>query len=269
MGDRRYAGKRALVTGGGSGIGAAVARRLIAEGADVTVLGRTEESLRGVSPSYVVGDVADAADRARAIARTGPLDLLVNNAGTVGGESWDETMAINLTAPHELIQLAREGLIERRGAIVNIASTAAIYSGAGAADYNTSKAGLVMLTRSLAVELGPLGVRANAICPGWVRTPAGAGTMSLLGPDPEAAWVLASRNAPLRRPGTPEEIAAAVAFLGSDDASFITGAVLMADGGSSAVDVLMVDYDRRVARLQDAEGEGRGPSPSVTDAPAG
>jgi meso-butanediol dehydrogenase/(S,S)-butanediol dehydrogenase/diacetyl reductase len=244
--DGRYAGTRALVTGGGSGIGAAIVRRLIAEGAHVTVLGRNASSLREVCESFVVGDVADPGDCARAIEQSGPLDLLVNNAGTVGGESFAETIAINLTGPQQLIELARPGLIARRGSIVNIASTAAIFSGASAADYNASKAGLVMLTRSLAVELGPLGVRANAICPGWVRTPAGVRTMSRLGGDIEEAWMLASRNTPLRRPGTPEEIAAAVAFLGSDDASFITGAVLMADGGSSAVDVLMVDYEREL-----------------------
>lgn len=242
----RYSGRRALVTGGGSGIGAAIARRLIAEGARVTVLGRSEEALRAISSSYVVGDVADPDACLRAIEQTGPLDLLVNNAGTGGGQSFARTLAVNLTGPQQLIELARTGLIERRGAIVNIASTAAAYAGAGAADYNTSKAGLVMLTRSLAVELGPFGVRANAVCPGWVRTPAGEDTMRALGIELEQAWALASRNAPLRRPGTADEIAAAVAFLGSDDASYVTGAVLMADGGSSAVDVLMVDYERHL-----------------------
>ncbi len=249
----RYAGRRALVTGGGGGIGAAIARRLLAEGAHVTVMGRSEGPLREVSEHVVVGDVRDAADRFRAIEQAGPLDLLVNNAATVGGESFAETIATNLTAPQQLIEIARAGLVERRGSIVNIASTAALYAGATAADYNASKAGLVMLTRSLAVELGPLGVRANAVCPGWVRTPAGERTMRALGPDTEAAWALASRNTPLRRPGTADEIAAAVAFLGSGDASFITGAVLMADGGSSAVDVLMVDYERGLAiRPQDS-----------------
>ncbi len=244
----RYEGKRALVTGGGSGIGAAIARRLLAEGAIVTVLGRTEETLREVAESYVVGDIADPGACARALEQSGPLDLLVNNAGTGGGGSWETTLAMNLTGPHQLMQLARQGLIERRGSIVNIASTAALYAGAGAADYNTSKAGLVMLTRSIAVELGPHGVRANAVCPGWVRTPAGERSMGALGIDAEDAWALASRNAPLRRPGTADEIAAIVAFLGSDDASYVTGAVLMADGGSSAVDVLMVDYERRLDR---------------------
>jgi meso-butanediol dehydrogenase / (S,S)-butanediol dehydrogenase / diacetyl reductase len=242
----RYEGLRALVTGGGSGIGAATARRLLAEGAEVWVMGRTEQSLRAVSERVVVGDVASLADCERAIAETGPLDLLVNNAGTVGGESFAETIAVNLTGPQQLTELAREGLIARRGAIVNVASTAALYAGAGAGDYNTSKGGLVMLTRSLAVELGPHGVRANAVCPGWVRTPAGERTMGALGTGLEDAWTLSSRNAPLRRPGTADEIAAVVAFLGSSDAAYVTGAVLMADGGSSAVDVLMVDYERHL-----------------------
>jgi meso-butanediol dehydrogenase / (S,S)-butanediol dehydrogenase / diacetyl reductase len=227
-------------------MGAAIARRLAAEGAAVTVMGRREEQLRAVSDSFVVGDVSSQADCERALDQTGPLDLLVNNAGIGGGSGWAETMAINLTGPYQLTQLAEPGLIERRGAIVNIASTAAFYSGAGAGDYNTSKAGLVMLTRSLAVKLGPHGVRANAVCPGWVRTPMGERSMRRIDPDPDAAFTLVTAHAPLRRPGTPEEIAAIVAFLGSEDAAYVTGAVLMADGGSSAVDVLMVDYDRRM-----------------------
>lgn len=243
----RYDGKRVLVTGGGSGIGAAVACRLADEGAEVTVMGRREEQLRDVSDSFVVGDVSDRADCERALDRTGPLDLLVNNAGIGGGGSWAETMAINLTGPYQLTELAEQGLIERRGAIVNIASTAALYSGAGSAAYNTSKAGLVMLTRSLAVKLGPHGVRANAVCPGWIRTPMGESSMRRLDANVDAAYALVSAHAPLRRPGTPAEMAAIVAFLGSDDAAYVTGAVLMADGGSSAVDVLMVEYDRHRA----------------------
>lgn len=243
----RYEGKRALVTGGGSGIGAAIARRLADEGAEVTVMGRREEQLRAVSDSYVVGDVSDRADCERAVNQTGPLDLLVNNAAVGGRGGWSETLAINLTGPHQLTELAEPGLIERRGAIVNIASTAAFTSGAGSAAYNASKAGLVMLTRSLAVKLGPHGVRANAVCPGWIRTPMGERSMRTIDDDVDAAYALVTAHAPLRRPGTPEEMAAIVAFLGSDDAAYVTGAVLMADGGSSAVDVLMVEYDRHRA----------------------
>jgi meso-butanediol dehydrogenase/(S,S)-butanediol dehydrogenase/diacetyl reductase len=241
---RRYEGKKALVTGGGTGIGAAIARRLAAEGAEVTISGRREEQLRAVSESYVVADVSLREDCERILSATGPLDLLVNNAGIGGGDSWDETIAINLTGPYQLMELAEPGLIERRGSIVNIASTASLYSGAGSADYNASKAGLLMLTRSLAVKLGPLGVRANSVCPGWIRTPMGEASMQRLDPDVDAAYTLVTRHAPLRRAGTPEEIASIVAFLGSDDAAYVTGAFLMADGGSSAVDVLMVDYDQ-------------------------
>jgi meso-butanediol dehydrogenase/(S,S)-butanediol dehydrogenase/diacetyl reductase len=249
----RYRGTRALVTGGGSGMGAAIARRLMDEGAHVTVMGRREAPLRAVSDSVVVGDIADPEACDRAIEAAGPLDLLVLNAGIGGGASWNETMAINLTGPYLLAVRAKAGLIERRGAIVSIGSTAAFYAGSGATDYNASKAGLVMLTRSLAVELGPHGVRANAVCPGWIRTPMGEGSMRALDEDVDAAYALVTRHAPLRRAGTPEEIAAVVAFLGSDDAAYVTGAVLMVDGGSSAVDVLMVDHDERLS--------SRGPTP--------
>ena len=240
----RYAGKRALVTGGGSGIGAAIARRLADEGAEVTVMGRREEQLREVSDSFVVGDVSRLADCKRALEHTGSLDLLVNNAGVGGRSGWAETLAINLTGPQQLTALAEPGLIERRGAVVNVASTAALFSGAGSDAYNASKAGLVMLTRTLAVRLGPHGVRANVVCPGWIRTPMGERSMRTIDDDPDAAYALVTEHAPLRRPGSPEEMAAVVAFLGCDDAAYVTGAVLMADGGSSAVDVLMVEYDR-------------------------
>ncbi len=243
-GRARYAGRRALVTGGGTGIGAAIARRLAAEGAEVTVMGRRERELRAIADSYVVGDVSDLGDCERAVQRAGPLDLLVNNAGVGGRGGWDETLAINLTGPRQLTEIAEAGLIERRGSIVNIASTAALYSGSGSAAYNASKAGLVMLTRSLAVKLGPLGVRANVVCPGWIRTPMGERSMRRIDDDADAAYALVSAHAPLRRAGAPEEIASVVAFLGSEDAAYVTGAVLMADGGSSAVDVLMLDYDR-------------------------
>ena len=112
-----------------------------------------------------MGDVADAADRRRAIETTGPLDVLVNNAG-IGEGGWDDMLAVNLTGAHELCVLAAAGLAERRGAIVNVASVAALVAGPGDPQYAVSKAGLVMLTKSLAVTLGPRGVRANAICPG-------------------------------------------------------------------------------------------------------
>jgi meso-butanediol dehydrogenase/(S,S)-butanediol dehydrogenase/diacetyl reductase len=166
----------------------------------------------------------------------------VHNAG-VAGTGWDDVIAVNLTAAHHLSELAEPGLIERRGAIVTVGSTAAVVSGAVDADYNAAKAGLVMLTRSLAVRLGPPGVRANAVCPGWVRTPMGEEHMRKLDSDVDAAYLKVTRFAPLRRAAEPEEVASAICYLASDDASYITGVVMMVDGGSTAVDVLVVDYD--------------------------
>jgi NAD(P)-dependent dehydrogenase (short-subunit alcohol dehydrogenase family) len=238
----RFDGKRALVTGGGTGIGAAVATRLQREGAEVTVMGRRQAPLEAVSNNVVVGDVSSRDDCRRAVEQAGPLDILVHNAG-VGGTGWDDVIAVNLTAAHHLSEFAEPGLIERRGAIVTVGSTAAVVAGAVDADYNAAKAGLVMLTRSLAVRLGPHGVRANAVCPGWVRTAMGADDMRKLSEDVDDTYRRVTRYAPLRRAAEPEEIAAVICFLASSDASYVTGAVVMVDGGSTAVDVLVVDYD--------------------------
>jgi len=229
-------GKTALVTGGGTGIGAAIVRRFAAEGATVWAMGRRRELLEAVCDRVVAGDVNAAADRAGALAATGPLDVLVNNAG-LGDAGWDETLAVNLTAAHELSAAAADGLAARRGAIVNVASVAALAAGLGDPQYAVSKAGLVMLTKSLAVTLGPRGVRANAICPGWVRTPMADDEMRALGSDVDEAYRQVTRDVPLGRPALPAEIAAAAAFLASPEASYISGAVLTVDGGMTAVDI--------------------------------
>jgi NAD(P)-dependent dehydrogenase (short-subunit alcohol dehydrogenase family) len=233
---------RALVTGGGTGIGAAVAARLQAGGAHVTVMGRREAPLAAVSPHHVVGDVTNPEDCRRAVETAGPLDILVHNASSGGGSGWNDVLAVNLDGAQTLLELAEEGLVERRGAIVTVGSTAAVVSGAVAADYNTAKAGLVMWTRSQAVRLGPRGVRANAVCPGWVRTPMADRSMGAIGDDVDEMYRRVTRFAPLRRPAEPDEIAAVICFLASPEASYITGAVVMADGGSTAVDVLMVEH---------------------------
>jgi NAD(P)-dependent dehydrogenase (short-subunit alcohol dehydrogenase family) len=161
----------------------------------------------------------------------------------VAGTGWDNAIAVNLTAAHHLCELAERDLVASRGSIVTVGSTAAMVSGAVDADYNAAKAGLVMLTRSLAVRLGPRGVRANAVCPGWVRTPMGEDDMTRISENVDDAYRQVTRFAPLRRAGEPQEIASAICYLASDDASYITGAVMMVDGGSTAVDVLMVDYE--------------------------
>ena len=236
-------GRRALVTGGGTGIGAAVAARLQADGVHVTVMGRREAPLAAVSPHYVVGDVTSAEDCRRAVEAAGPLDILVHNASSGGGSGWDGVIAVNVHGAQTLLEHAEPGLVERRGAIVTVGSTAAVVSGAVAAGYNTAKAGLVMWTRSQAVRLGPHGVRANAVCPGWVRTPMADRSMGALGDDVDEMYRRVTRFAPLRRPAEPDELAAVICFLASPEASYVTGAVIMADGGSTAVDVLMVDYE--------------------------
>jgi NAD(P)-dependent dehydrogenase (short-subunit alcohol dehydrogenase family) len=232
----RLDGKTVLVTGGGTGIGAAIVRRFAAEGATVWAMGRRREQLERVCEHVIAGDVAAAGDRERALAATGPLDVLVNNAG-LGDAGWDDTMAVNVTAAHALSALAADGLAQRRGAIVNVASVAALVAGPGEPQYAVSKAALVMLTKSLAVTLGPRGVRANAICPGWVRTPMADAEMAALGADTDAAYARVTRHVPLGRPAEPDEVAAAALFLASAEAAYVSGAVLTVDGGMMAVDV--------------------------------
>jgi meso-butanediol dehydrogenase/(S,S)-butanediol dehydrogenase/diacetyl reductase len=228
-------GKSVIVTGGGTGIGAATVRRLEAEGATVWAMGRRREPLASVCERVVVGDVTDADARERALAETGRLDLLVNNAGLDG--EWDVVLDVNLSAPYRLARLAQPGLVERGGSIVNVSSVAGLVAGRGYAGYSASKAALLMLTKSLACELGPLGVRVNAVCPGWIQTPMGDRSMSDLGGDIDAGYAKVSGHIPLGRAGTPDEVAAAIAFLASPEASYVTAATLTVDGGSSVVDV--------------------------------
>jgi meso-butanediol dehydrogenase / (S,S)-butanediol dehydrogenase / diacetyl reductase len=247
----------AIVTGGGTGIGAAVARRLHRDGLGVVLVGRRGEPLEEVAGELeealvVEADVGDAGDAERAAAAAaehfGGIDVLVNNAGVGDSaavleetpEGWERTLRINLTGAFLMARAALPSLIERRGSIVNVSSINAFLAGPGWASYCTSKAGLVMLTRSLAVDYGPAGVRANCVCPGWVRTPMGEEDMarvaSLQGTDVEGAYRLVHEGHPLARPAEPDEIAAVVSFLASSEASYVNGVALPVDGGTTSID---------------------------------
>ena len=227
---RGLTGKRVVVTGGTSGIGAATAARFRDEGCEVVVLARTPGA--GVR----VCDVGDREQVDAAFARIGELDVLVNNAGVsvrspaadISRDQWDEVLATNLSGAFWVAQAAaRRRLAGAGGVVLNTASTNALVGYRYYADYNATKAGLVALTRSLALEWAPR-VRVNAVCPGYVLTP-----MQEAEYTPE---MLAEVNGriPLGRHATPEELAGLFAYLASDEAAYFTGSVIVMDGGETA-----------------------------------
>ena len=243
---RGLAGKRVLITGGAGGIGTATAARFLEEGARVAVLDRDEQAGRRLLQTLpaleglLVADVADAAAVERAFQELdsiwGGLDVLINNAGIslrhafldITPQEWRQVLDVNLLGIFLVAQqAARRMLAGGGGVILNMGSTNGIAGYPFYADYNASKAGVIELTRSMALELAPT-VRVNAVCPGFILTP-----MQEAEYTPEMQQAFAAK-VPLNRLGRPEEVAALFAFLASDDAAFITGQALVIDGGELA-----------------------------------
>jgi NAD(P)-dependent dehydrogenase (short-subunit alcohol dehydrogenase family) len=250
----RLAGKVGLVTGAASGIGQAIGERFVAEGARVVFADRDEERLQevvaaiGPSAVAVVADVTDPGAIERAVNTTferfDALDLVVNNAGIIGYsgfmelelDEWERVQRVNSTgtflvsqaAARRMVELPREPGVTR--SIVNLSSVeghrVVARSGHPQVHYGASKAAIHQLTRALAVELAPHGIRVNSLCPGLIRTPF---TEAALADDETRAWLL--DHVPLARAGKPAEVAAAALFLASDEAAYVTGASLVVDGG--------------------------------------
>jgi NAD(P)-dependent dehydrogenase (short-subunit alcohol dehydrogenase family) len=248
---RRFAGRRALITGGASGIGFATASRIIAEGGEVGVIDLDPEGLRRSRNDLKLqfaqrcdvrhpGEVEAAVDAA-ARALGGPIDVLVNAAGVyriqplidLAPEEWDHVFAVNLRGTYLACRAVGRRMIAtgNGGSIVNLSSIAALVADAHepAAHYNASKAGVIALSMQLAVEWAPHGIRVNAVCPGLIDTP-----MLRVMDNPETGAAYVESSVPLRRLGRADEVASAIAFLLSDEAAYITGAAIPIDGGLTA-----------------------------------
>jgi NAD(P)-dependent dehydrogenase (short-subunit alcohol dehydrogenase family) len=244
-GGSRFEGRRVLVTGGSSGIGRAIVlgfagtgARVVAAGRDAGRLAEVQREAPAGAVETLVADVSTASGSRRMVADAiellGGLDALINNAGVsftepfleATEERWMETLDTNLAGPFFASQVAARHMVDHGGgAIVNIASIDAFVAESPSVHYMASKAGVVNLTRCIAVELGHLGVRCNAVCPGFTRTPMVEGDLT-----PEF-WNEYMRRIPMRRPAKPEEQAAVVLFLCSDEASYINGEAIVVDGG--------------------------------------
>ena len=255
----------AVVTGG-TGIGLAIARRLVGDGMNVVLVGRTAAAIDAAAEQLgdaAIAVTADAADtdamrRVVQVARErfGSIDHLVANAGGHGFSAvgrtddaeWAASLHANLTTAFVSVRECLLELSSTRGSIVIVSSIAGLAAGPDTAGYTTAKHALLGLTRSIARDYGPVGVRANVLCPGWTKTPMADGEMRHFAEAAghatiDDAYVDVTRNVPLRRPAHVDEIAAVARFLLSSEASYITGAVIVADGGAGSVDLPTIAFD--------------------------
>lgn len=254
----RFKHKVAFITGGGTGIGAAVAQRFCAEGGKVVLMGRRKALLEAVAGPLgglvAEGDASKAADVQTALrqakAAFGQVDVLIANAGGHGigsilettDAAWATATQLNLDTAFVCARELLPELIEQRGNMVIVSSIAGLFSGPHATGYVTMKHALIGLMRSLARDYGRQGVRVNAVCPGWVSTAMADEQMQVLVEKHQLknlaeAYALVTKDVPLGRPATPEEVAGPILFLASEDAAMVSGTYFTVDGGASSVDL--------------------------------
>jgi meso-butanediol dehydrogenase/(S,S)-butanediol dehydrogenase/diacetyl reductase len=257
----RLDGKVALITGGGTGIGTAIADRFVEEGAKVCISGRRQSKLENVAKSLpqgmvavCAGDVTKFEDCERMVNTTvsfgGKIDVLINNAAIDPGgavldlnpELWRHVIDINLTGPFLMTKAALKPMIQAGGgSIINISALGGLRCLPGMPAYCTSKAGLNHFTKQVALDYGPANIRCNVVCPGGTRTDMLSEALTpvaqAMGTDIEGIFAKMSSNVPLRRIASASEVSGICVYLASEDSSYMTGAVLLLDGGAAIVDV--------------------------------